>query len=463
MGEPEPETSSAIADLLLNAAAAFARHEPHPQPLLARLAGRLADLPAEAAESVAEALAAGGPRGRGAAAFLQAAHRWMDDGRWDRAAAACLRAARLEPGLDGLHHAWGLSLLALGDAEGARGHLERWRETAPVEALVPRIWLVQALRAAGYERRASDEVQAIALRRGSTDSSRAAELARDLEQHTAGSLSEEHLEALRPFWRDVAWIAGLLGDPPPGLRAVGGATGASGRGPHRILVDPELRFGGVAATRLLEEAGLAPEAFDRSRGVSIEGGDTPATLLVMRLGTGGTSLTELERLRHRPDLRGLPILAVAVPAEIDAERPRLATLGVVGIVDPSASPEHVLFRVNAVVQPRQGRRRFERVPTCFPVELESDDEWTSEYALNLSLGGMSLTSLRPLTTNTDVCLRLHLPFAEGELPELRGRVVWTKPGFEKTRRSMLGLFFYPLAGRALQLIEAEIARLLDSA
>lgn len=229
----------------------------------------------------------------------------------------------------------------------------------------------------------------------------------------------------------------------------------------RILAAEGLRFDGLCLAELLENAGLAVDAVAMPwRGLPDPGPSAQAALLVLPLGAGGVGVPEIEALREGSALRAVPILGVARASEIEASRSRLTELGVLGVVDPSAPPEHVLFRVNAVVRPRSSRRSLERVPTCFAIELGVEGSQTCEYALNLSLGGIAITSLRPLEPNTDVSLRLRLPFAEGAPPEVRGRVVWAKPGVASGRRWQLGIFFYPLESPARAAIEAEIARVL---
>lgn len=92
---------------------------------LAKYADRLRP---EVVELIVTAKAKSGDVADAARGLVYAAERWRLIGEWGRAVDLCQLAYNTDSDAPGVHRTWGLALLAMGDAEGARGHLERWRE-----------------------------------------------------------------------------------------------------------------------------------------------------------------------------------------------------------------------------------------------------------------------------------------------------------------------------------------------
>lgn len=75
---------------------------------------------------------------------------------------------------------------------------------------------------------------------------------------------------------------------------------------------------------------------------------------------------------------------------------------------------------------RQRRRRNARVPVRLEVEYSSLDAFLSDYAINMSRGGLFLASQRPAPVGTPVMLRFVLP--DQTIPvEITGEVKWVNP------------------------------------
>lgn len=86
------------------------------------------------------------------------------------------------------------------------------------------------------------------------------------------------------------------------------------------------------------------------------------------------------------------------------------------------------------------RRRTERIPVQLEVEYTSFDAFLSDYAINLSRGGLFLASQRPAPVGTPVTLRFVLP--EETLPvELSGEVAWVNPAGEGQLIAGMGIEF----------------------
>lgn len=67
-------------------------------------------------------------------------------------------------------------------------------------------------------------------------------------------------------------------------------------------------------------------------------------------------------------------------------------------------------------------RRFNRVPTTFPVFIRSDELRLADQAVDLSEGGVRIETDTPLPNMSLVAMRLELP--RGESVDVIGRVMW---------------------------------------
>lgn len=108
------------------------------------------------------------------------------------------------------------------------------------------------------------------------------------------------------------------------------------------------------------------------------------------------------------------------------------------------------------------RRRHDRAPGYFAIELEAAGAVTSEYATNLSCGGVSILSSRPLATETAVRIRFPLLSAGAQWIDLAGTVLRC----ERLQRSgdrlhRLAIAFEELTPAFHRLVDAEVKRLLS--
>jgi hypothetical protein len=178
-------------------------------------------------------------------------------------------------------------------------------------------------------------------------------------------------------------------------------------------------------------------------------------LMIVPICPGGEEILEAVRKRHW--LRMVPILATSPANASRLDLWRLRGFGIVGLIDPSATAEHVRFRIEEVIAARSCGPRDIRVPCCFLVDIDALGAFTSEYALSFSIGGIGLASARPLEPNTEVRLWLPLTEAPGRV-EVPGRVV--RCHVRADGRHDVGIVFLPLPASVRELLTRELRGLL---
>lgn len=260
-----------------------------------------------------------------------------------------------------------------------------------------------------------------------------------------------------------------------GPRAVPGSQGARADGsapapepgahrPHVFLAH-DMHFFRQSLARALREANvrvvIRPEDMNTLETLCVLS-PVPDLLILPIQGQDPATLELVREIRATPGLQRVPILGVSSLDRSGLDFDELRRLGVEGLVDKRSIPEQVVFRVNQVLKPRADthRRRFRRAPTYMPVDLVVEDTVRSEYALNLSCGGMLVTSAEPLEPNTDLKVRFRLPGSGEDFIEASGRVVYQQPGRDASAPYLLGLFFYPLAERDHEVVAREVERIL---
>jgi len=424
----------------------------------------------EVVEMIATAKAKRGDIGDAARGLVCAAERWRLIGEWSRAVALCRMAYNAETKVAHVHRTWGLALLAAGDAEGARGHLERWREEQKDE-VDPQIWCIEGLWSCGRVDGARRALGRLAGRLGIQAEGGNAEMA--LRRAVAAHLRRggEPLAALRtdPFWRTDPFLGGKLGRKKgrsrPVVRPGGSLRGqqASRERKPRVLLVEDISLCGAPLSRALEEADFEV-VIGGSGGVVdqavSEESSAPDVLVVPMQPGDPLELDRIREIKASEQLLDPPILGVVDSHGSAEDRRRLQALGVIGLVDHSTSPAHVVFRLNRIVHPAHGRLSYERAPAFFPVELEADGRILKEYALSLSVGGMGVTSERPFEPNTEVRLRFALESGGGPL-EMSGRVVYCRTGGDRDPINEIGVLFVDLGRDERSRIEEEVRSLLD--
>ena len=86
------------------------------------------------------------------------------------------------------------------------------------------------------------------------------------------------------------------------------------------------------------------------------------------------------------------------------------------------------------------RRKHKRIPEIIRSEVHDDSGMTFSKTVDVSQGGLFITTIEPLVLGTDVRLMLYIP---GEEPvEVKGTVQWIREGKEDgSTRSGMGTAF----------------------
>lgn len=355
-------------------------------------------------------------------------------------AVRCLAAAARLDAPDTLHREWAFALAAEGDVDGALGHVEAWWRSRP-EDPAAMLWRVQLLWRSGRRAEARDARELLEARLGDDATLQAfAERQLGLEQALAWAAPGP------PFW----WA-----------EARAPREEASSREPDLprplLVLDRDDHFFRLGLSRILRGAGfetldVGPEgaltaAVDRA-------GRLPAAFVVHFEEPASRGVAAVRALRERRELARVPVLAITTLGRRGIDLAELRELGVVGVLDKRMIPEDVVDRVRRVLGGPPEGRRFVRVPAFFPVDLEAGGVTSSEYARNLSVGGMGLLTSRPIAANTDVRLRFRIEEEERDV-EVTGRVIYRRaaPGAAEYE---LGIFFYPMEAGVRAALERAV-------
>lgn len=342
-----------------------------------------------------------------------------------------------------VHREWGLALAAEGDPDGALGHVERWIQARPEDPTAA-LWRAQLLWRSGRRREARDARDLLASRLGSgsfrTIADRLVAPEGSLVWGAAGP----------PFWWADDDAEEVEADPPP-----------------LLVLDRDDHFYRLPLSAVLRDAGF--DVADASR----EGGGAGLAAAVDHAGRlpvgfvvhfgepAQQAVATLLELRERRELASVPVVAITTLGRRGLDLARIRELGVVGVLDKRMIPEDVVDRLRRILVGPESGRRYERVPAFFPIDLEADGQTTTEYARNLSVGGLGLLSTRRILPNTDVRLRFRLE-GEGRDVEISGRVIYSRQAQGAADRE-LGVFFYPMEAPIRRALEAEVAWRRDRA
>jgi len=438
--------------------------------VLQRLEGQLYTMPPGAMRSLADGWVDLAEPGRAVEVLAHAAELWRSRDCPARAVELCRRAAELqEPCPHRLHRTWGLALMALDDGAAAVRHVERWVEAEP-SAPEPRIWHAEALWSTGQREQTRAAVARLAevlgeAAPGDGDGAQG-ELRRAIERRLATSGETLANARLAPFWEAEE----LVGPDPRAESAAEAAevqAAVEGEAPPRrprIFVADDTFLFRRRLSEILQEAGmevvvcpadLAPDQALRQIA------PVPDLLILPVFPADPSTVATVREIRSHGPARAVPVLGLTTVDRRGLDLEALRAMGVDGLVDKSCIPEHLVFRVNQLVRRPRERRGWERAPAFFPVDLEAEGAVTPEYALNLSLGGMRVTSTHRLEPNTDVRVRFQLASQSSEIIEAKGRVIYCSPREVASGPYEVGLFFYPFDARVTDWIEHEVQRLLE--
>ena len=241
------------------------------------------------------------------------------------------------------------------------------------------------------------------------------------------------------------------------------ATARSSRKSRRVFIAVEMHFFRVALSAILQDAGMDVIQPPHG-GLSVHWLreiSPPADMLILALQSGFSAVGFIRNFRKVPEFEDTPILAISTLDRSGLDLNELRSLGVLGLVDKSATPEQLVFRVNQILSlAHQCERRYERAPVFLPVDLEVCGVVSTEYAISLSCGGLGVTSTQRLEPSTEVGVRFQLPIRRFEWIEAKGRIAYcrarpkTAPPFE------VGLFFSEIDLRTEDLIRRQVKQSL---
>ena len=109
------------------------------------------------------------------------------------------------------------------------------------------------------------------------------------------------------------------------------------------------------------------------------------------------------------------------------------------------------------------KRKYKRHHLILKVDYRDVDKFFTDFAENLSKGGMFIATPRPLSPGTTIFLEFALPDNNMKV-RTRGEVVWarTKPMSPKEKRGM-GIQFQDLSPEDKEKIDKLIVRLKKGA
>lgn len=404
--------------------------------------------------TLAEAWAARGKLNRAAEILVDAADRARRTGRAEESVSLCRWAQALLPSVAGAERVLGLALLALGDPLSALTHLERWsRESGDADAY---FWIVEACWTARAPREELEiQVRELAQRLGihGPDELPIPGLEARLVEHLSAHSDVLHETRLAPFWEAEE----IVGEGSEGEASAAPGPTPGHRRP-RVFLAEDAHWFRLRLSQILEQARL--EVLRKPEGVglieALQALAVAPDLVILPLAAARPeTLERLRELREIDTLRSVPVLGITTLDRSGLDLDELRRCGVAGLVDKSAIPEQLAFRVNEIVHAEAvSRRRHARAPVFFPVDLDAAGEVSGEYALNLSVGGMLITSTRPLDPNTPVRVRFRLPGQDRSV-EASGRVIYRKRGADDGP-DHVGVFFDPLDETAASAVACEV-------
>lgn len=179
-----------------------------------------------------------------------------------------------------------------------------------------------------------------------------------------------------------------------------------------------------------------------------------AVIVDMRLGLVPQMV--MEQVRSSPANKQIVFLAIA---DSDQTRRTAGELGASFVFEPPFSAESIdpALRASYGMIVREKRRYF-RAPICCRVFLtRSQDEEHSCVSVNVSEGGMSITTENALSLGSEVQVRFTLPELTSEL-RCSAKVLWSDDS------GRVGLQFISLSSQsdALSVLQGWLARRLEA-
>lgn len=231
-----------------------------------------------------------------------------------------------------------------------------------------------------------------------------------------------------------------------------------------MFVHEDLSFGRAQISQIVAEAGceMAGGAWDGGLLDALGEVAPPLDLIVLSFRPEAPATLEaVAEFRKQDWLSSIPVLGVASLDRSDLDFWQLRALGVAGLIDSGAPPEHVRFRIARVAYKGREGRRFERAPCCIPVDVDIGGEQIAAYAVSLSVGGMGLACSQRIEPNTPLELRFSLD-DDGEPISVSGRTVHLREVRRPSADYEVGLFFHQLTEGLAARLGLTVSRLLSA-
>ena len=106
------------------------------------------------------------------------------------------------------------------------------------------------------------------------------------------------------------------------------------------------------------------------------------------------------------------------------------------------------------------KRLEKRLPTQLDVRYQSLEGFISDYSMNISQGGLFISTRNPLPLGTRIALKVGIPDAEVPM-NIEGEVVWVSEYDKKSKSNLIpgmGIQFRNLDDREKKRIEDFIAK-----
>jgi uncharacterized protein (TIGR02266 family) len=159
---------------------------------------------------------------------------------------------------------------------------------------------------------------------------------------------------------------------------------------------------------------------------------------------------------ERPDLS---VFLVLPPSEKVPDEEPARDKGLEGLIPGPISLERIDELVEAV---GRSRRRHRRVGVSIDVDYSAGDDVFVEKSVNLSMGGMFISTGNPLPAGTAVSLRFTIPDAEPI--EVRGEVTWVQsldPDGPPDQHPGMGIRFDDLSQKDARTLRTFLVRRLE--
>src|SRR5213083_544590 len=148
-------------------------------------------------------------------------------------------------------------------------------------------------------------------------------------------------------------------------------------------------------------------------------------LIVLDLRLPHAPGVDLVRSIRKLDEGKLPVLIFSGTIANADEVRELAALGVAGYVNEYAAVQHILPSLAPHLFPDNfNRRSSPRVVLGIPIQYRFGNTIAAALTLNLSHGGIAISTTSPLESNAKIRVRFRMPGSKRDI-EAEGRIAWS--------------------------------------